>query len=70
MLTTKTLTQTDMADAVVMYLRSKRYEVKGSVTFKADPGDPEDPRGGPVPAFTASAQVEDMPRKKRGAAAK
>ena len=67
MLTTKTLTQTDLAEAVTMFLRSKRYEVKGEVIFTYDPGDPGDPRGPSSEAFTASADVDDIPRKKRTA---
>ena len=66
MLTTKTLTQDDLAEAVTMFLRSKKYEVKGDVTFTCDPGDPGDPRGS-LETFTASAQVDEIPRKKRAA---
>ena len=61
---TYALTQDDLAEAVTMFLRSKKYEVKGDVTFTCDPGDPGDPRGSSE-AFTASAQVDDIPRKKR-----
>ena len=45
---------------------TERYEVKGEVTFTCDPGDPGDPRGSSE-TFTASAQVDDIPRKKRAA---
>ena len=65
MLTTKTLTQDDLAEAVTMFLRSKKYEVKGEVTFACNP-DPDDPTGC-SDAFTASAQVDEIPRKKRAA---
>ncbi len=70
MMTSKTLTQDEMAEAVTDWLRKKRLEVQGSVVFNYDPGDPADVRGGAVPAFTASAKVEDIPRKKRADAAK
>ena len=63
---TYALTQDDLAEAVTMFLRSKRYEVKGEVTFTCDPGDPGDPRGS-LETFTASAQVDEIPRKKRAA---
>ena len=63
---TYALTQDDLAEAVTMFLRSKRYEVKGEVTFTCDPGDPGDPRGSSE-TFTASAQVDEIPRKKRAA---
>lgn len=63
---TYNLTQKEMATAVAMFLRSKRYEVKGEVEFACDPGDPGDPRGSSA-TFTASAQVDEIPRKKRAA---
>ena len=63
---TYNLTQEEMATAVAMFLRSKRYEVKGEVTFTCDPGDPGDPRGS-LETFTASARVDESPRKKRAA---
>ena len=59
-------TQEEMATAVAMCLRSKRYEVKSEITFTCDPGDPGDPRGS-LETFTASAQVDEIPRKKRAA---
>ena len=65
MLTTKTLTQDDLAEAVKVYLRLMKYEVKGEVSFECKP-EPDDPTGC-SDTFTASAQVDEIPRKKRAA---
>ena len=59
MLTTKTLTQDDLAEAVTMFLRSKRLVATGEIKFTCDPNASE--------TFTASAQVDEIPRKKRAA---
>lgn len=63
--TTITLSETEMAEAITEYLKGKRYEVKGSVSFAVDPGDPSDPRDLGV-RVRAQATVEPIPRKKRG----
>lgn len=66
MKTTITLSENEMGEAITEYLRGKRYEVKGGVSFAYDPGDPGDPRGGGSPSITATATVEPIARKKRG----